>query len=59
MRTLIVAMLLIAAGVQTIFASFVMSMLGHQRNRRQAITVVLEPADESEVIGVGRDARPA
>jgi hypothetical protein len=52
MRPLIVAMLLIAAGVQTIFASFVMSMLGIRETVVRTSPVVLEPGDEAEVIGV-------
>lgn len=44
MRPLIVAVLLIAAGVQTIFASFVLSMLGIRDNVVVRPSVVLEPS---------------
>jgi glycosyltransferase involved in cell wall biosynthesis len=43
MRPLIVAVLLIAGGVQTLFASFVLSMLGIQENIVTPSPVVLEP----------------
>jgi hypothetical protein len=43
MRPLIVAVLLIAGGVQTIFASFVLSMLGIRDNVVVNPSVVLEP----------------
>jgi hypothetical protein len=52
MRPLIVAMLLIAAGVQTIFASFVMSMLGIRETVVKTAPLVLDPGEEAEVIGV-------
>jgi hypothetical protein len=54
MRPLIVAMLLIAAGVQTIFASFVMSMLGIKETVVKASPVVMEPRAEIAVVGVER-----
>jgi hypothetical protein len=55
MRPLIVAVLLIAAGVQTIFASFVLSMLGIRDNVVVRPSVVLEPELEMrDVTGVGR-----
>ncbi len=54
MRPLIVAMLLIAAGVQTIFASFVMSMLGIKETVVKVSPVVMEPREEIAVVGVGR-----
>jgi glycosyltransferase involved in cell wall biosynthesis len=43
MRPLILAVLLIAGGLQTIFSSFVMSMLGIQENIVTPSPVVLEP----------------
>ena len=43
MRPLIVAVLLIAGGVQTVFASFVMSMLGIRDNVVVRPSIVLEP----------------
>jgi glycosyltransferase involved in cell wall biosynthesis len=43
MRPLIVAVLLIAGGVQTLFASFVLSMLGIEENLLLPSPVVLEP----------------
>jgi glycosyltransferase involved in cell wall biosynthesis len=43
MRPLIVAVLLIAGGVQTLFASFVLSMLGIQESIVMPSPVVLEP----------------
>lgn len=43
MRTLILAVLLIAGGMQTIFASFVLSMLGIRENPVMPSHVVLEP----------------
>ena len=46
MRPLIVAVLLIAGGVQTIFASFVLSMLGIRDNVVVRPSVVLEPEIE-------------
>ena len=55
MRPLIVAVLLIAGGVQTIFASFVLSMLGIRDNVVVRPSVVLEPQSAArEVTGVGR-----
>jgi glycosyltransferase involved in cell wall biosynthesis len=55
MRPLIVAVLLIAGGVQTIFASFVLSMLGIRDNVVVRPSVVLEPEPAArEVTGVGR-----
>lgn len=55
MRPLIVAVLLIAGGVQTIFASFVLSMLGIRDNVVVRPSVVLEPESAArEVTGVGR-----
>jgi glycosyltransferase involved in cell wall biosynthesis len=48
MRPLILAVLLIAAGVQTLFASFVMSMLGIQENVVMPSPVVLEPDQGSK-----------
>jgi glycosyltransferase involved in cell wall biosynthesis len=48
MRPLILAVLLIAGGVQTIFASFVMSMLGIQENIVMPSPVVLEPDRETK-----------
>ncbi len=59
MRPLIVAVLLIAGGVQTIFASFVMSMLGIRENVVKASAMTFETDVESEVAAVGRHARPA
>jgi glycosyltransferase involved in cell wall biosynthesis len=54
MRPLIVAVLLIAGGVQTIFASFVLSMLGIRDNVVVRPSVVLEPEIEMrDVAGVG------
>jgi glycosyltransferase involved in cell wall biosynthesis len=44
MRPLIVAVLLIAGGVQTIFASFVLSMLGIRDNVAVSPSLVLEPS---------------
>jgi hypothetical protein len=38
--------------VQTIFASFVMSMLGIRETVVKTSPVVFEPGDEAEVIGV-------
>jgi hypothetical protein len=43
MRPLIAAVLLIAGGVQTVFASFVMSMLGIRDNVVVRPSIVLEP----------------
>ena len=55
MRPLIVAVLLIAGGVQTIFASFVLSMLGIRDNVVVTPAVVLEPeVGAQEVTAVGR-----
>jgi glycosyltransferase involved in cell wall biosynthesis len=55
MRPLIVAVLLIAGGVQTIFASFVLSMLGIRDNVVVRPSVVLEPEPAArEMTGVGR-----
>jgi hypothetical protein len=55
MRPLIVAVLLIAAGVQTIFASFVLSMLGIRDNVVVRPSDVLEPDLEMrDVTGVGQ-----
>ena len=55
MRPLIVAVLLIAGGVQTIFASFVLSMLGIRDNVVVRPSVVLEPEIEMrDVAGVGQ-----
>jgi glycosyltransferase involved in cell wall biosynthesis len=50
MRPLIVAVLLIAGGVQTIFASFVLSMLGIRDNVVVRPSVVLEPAIEMQMV---------
>jgi hypothetical protein len=65
MRPLIVAVLLIAGGVQTVFASFVLSMLGIRDNVVVRPSVVLEPDAVYETSGVsgrpsltGRRARP-
>jgi glycosyltransferase involved in cell wall biosynthesis len=55
MRPLIVAMLLIAGGVQTIFASFVMSVLGLQDKVVQPAGEVLEPdLDMLDITALGR-----
>jgi hypothetical protein len=55
MRPLIVAVLLIAGGVQTIFASFVLSMLGIRDNVVVRPSVVFEPEVAMlDVIAVGR-----
>jgi glycosyltransferase involved in cell wall biosynthesis len=55
MRPLIVAVLLIAGGVQTIFASFVLSMLGIRDNIAVLPSVVLEPEMATyDVTRVGR-----
>jgi glycosyltransferase involved in cell wall biosynthesis len=59
MRPLIVAVLLIAGGVQTIFASFVMSMLGIRENVVRSSAMTFENGGEREVVAVGRHARPA
>ncbi len=48
MRPLILAVLLIAGGLQTIFSSFVMSMLGIEENIVIASPVVLEPNREAK-----------
>jgi glycosyltransferase involved in cell wall biosynthesis len=54
MRPLIVAVLLIAGGVQTIFASFVLSMLGIRDNVVVRPSVVLEPEPaRRDVTGYG------
>ncbi len=50
MRPLIVAVLLIAGGEQTIFASFVMSMLGIEETVVKPSSIVLEP--DHEITGV-------
>jgi glycosyltransferase involved in cell wall biosynthesis len=50
MRPLIVAVLLIAGGVQTLFASFVLSMLGIQENIVMPTPVVLEPDAGTEEV---------
>jgi glycosyltransferase involved in cell wall biosynthesis len=55
MRPLIVAVLLIAGGVQTIFASFVMSVLGLQDKVVQPAGEVLEPdLDMLDITALGR-----
>jgi hypothetical protein len=59
MRPLIVAVLLIAGGVQTIFASFVMSMLGIRENVVKSSAMTFESDVDNEVVAVGRHARPA
>jgi glycosyltransferase involved in cell wall biosynthesis len=60
MRPLIVAVLLIASGVQTIFASFVMSMLGIRENVVKPPAVTLEPEfEESDVAAIGRHVQTA
>jgi glycosyltransferase involved in cell wall biosynthesis len=51
MRPLIVAVLLIAGGVQTLFASFVLSMLGIQDSIAMPSHVVLEPARGANEVG--------
>jgi hypothetical protein len=54
MRPLIAAVLLIAGGVQTVFASFVMSMLGIRDNVVVRPSIVLEPDLVAvDVSGVG------
>jgi glycosyltransferase involved in cell wall biosynthesis len=54
MRPLILAVLLIAGGMQTIFASFVLSMLGIRENVVMPSHVVLEPqAGAEDAAGLG------
>jgi glycosyltransferase involved in cell wall biosynthesis len=58
MRPLIVAVLLIAGGVQTIFASFVLSLLGIRENVVVRPAVVLEPpVVVRDMTGVGQRRR--
>jgi glycosyltransferase involved in cell wall biosynthesis len=54
MRPLIVAVLLIASGVQTLFASFVLSMLGIEENVVMPAPVVLEPDRGTEDVAALR-----
>jgi glycosyltransferase involved in cell wall biosynthesis len=57
MRPLIVAVLLMAGGLQTLFASFVLSMLGIRENIAMPAGVVLQPdpASRRPVSGLGED----
>jgi glycosyltransferase involved in cell wall biosynthesis len=60
MRPMIVAVLLIAAGVQTVFASFVMSMLGIRENVVKSSAMTFEAdLEENEVTAVGRHTQMA
>jgi hypothetical protein len=60
MRPMIVAVLLIAAGVQTVFASFVMSMLGIRENVVKSSAMTFEDdLEENEVTAVGRHTQMA